>query len=61
MNTGTTQRHDRPNSSPVYETAGTPGVDFTHTLALSVNSDETYSFAMDINGTAMAAESGTDN
>ncbi len=35
------------------------GVDLTQTLRLTVNSDETFSFAMDINGTAMAAESGT--
>ncbi len=35
------------------------GVDLTQTLTLTVNSDETFSFAMDINGTAMAAESGT--
>ncbi len=35
------------------------GVDFTQTLTLTVNSDETYSFAIDLNGTAMAAESGT--
>jgi hypothetical protein len=35
------------------------GIDLTQTLTLTVNSDETFSFTMDINGTAMAAESGT--
>jgi hypothetical protein len=35
------------------------GMDLTQTLRLTVNSDETFSFAMDINGTPMALESGT--
>lgn len=35
------------------------GMDLTQTLRLTVNSDETFSFAVDINETAMALESGT--
>ncbi len=35
------------------------GMDLTQMLRLTVNSDETFSFAMDINGTPMALESGT--